>query len=273
MGAPSKKELALRIVGILEPTHRDNSTHPLTGRRDNLRADPGNRWRIEEMEYIKGHVICGHSFSNGDLCVAPPLPDKHRCEDHVSLVPEDANIDRINIHDKRFNKCSVCGDRDCKFFTPNKLIDSCVIERSLFSELMEQKADVVAAGRVASTQFDNLVWDYILLDRILRKIAQDDIIVTELKNYVVFGDQLTPVTNNVEHPLLKHVPKLQQSATQLASVLMLTPKDQVDDAGDTAEAVFRGAFSALIKESHKMFMEQNNYNSAPERRNVTMEDV
>ena len=212
------------------------------------------------MEFIQGHVICGFRFPNGDICVNEPLDNEHRCEEHHVDISDDvinSLENRPTIHDKRFRRCHDCGDHDCQHFTKDRRIDVCTVERDRFMELMEAKSGVVNSGKIAATQFDSLVWDDILLDRILRALAKDGLTVTELKNYVVFEGTLEPIENSVEHPLLKHVPKLQQSATQLATVLKLTPKEQEKLGDDDTEKVLRSAFSVMMKESHKMFMAQN----------------
>lgn len=260
MGRKPHKEIQKAAVGVSEPVRRTNNHHPITGRPDRCRSRIGDRRRIEDIEFRLGHVICGKRHVNGTYCEEQPDMEAHRCARHQkdgeALQDEFSLGVGYGMGDSQILHCRVCRDVSCDHYTADKKSDACYYELELYDELMKDKVRVVDTGVIAASTYDSLVMDTVLLNRIFRVLGTDGMMVTELKSFTPFEGALHPVKNQVDHPLLKHVPKLQQSVAQLANALELTPKSQTQKDDTSNENDFRATLKNMYAESIKANMEK-----------------
>lgn len=253
----TKQELR-DVVGVDAPVNRSNANHPLTGKADGARQSIGDRRRIEQLEYELGYVICGHrSRTDAGYCLERPEPDKHRCKVHLSAYARsDSRMPgstRYSPTAHKFNRCSRCSLKPCEGRVEGAIADDCVYELEQFEELMGDAAQLEQYGPTTKHLFRELVWTLVVISRLERQVTVEGMTVTRIDGAVAVGGSVQWIKNDSEHPILKHLAKLQQSARQLATDLELTPRARTGKGMADEETNFKKRLGELWKESVKAY--------------------
>lgn len=248
------------IVGTDGPVNRTNPNHPLTGRPDTARNSVGDRRRIEQLEYELGRVICGYrSRLDAKYCQNTPLPNNHRCQAHQTFYTttdsRPKGSTRYSPQAHKYNRCSRCAIKPCDGRVLDAQADDCVYEIEQFEDLMEDAAKLTQYGPTTQHLFRELVWTLVVIGRLERQVAVEGMTVTHIDGAINSGGVVEWIKNDSEHPVLKHLSKLQQSARQLASDLELTPKSLTGKGVADDESNFKKRLGDLWKESVKAYAE------------------
>lgn len=254
------------VVGYEEPVRRTNSIHPITGKTDNIRKNVGNRYRIENLEFKLGHMICG-KFNNytGEYCSEVPVPNQMRCEkhhqktveikekrgDHAEL-PYSPNM-KYGMELNAFLHCRTCMKKDCPYFTRDPETDECVLERYIYEELMDwAKQAGIDENSFKYRMVQMLAWDVVKNFRAENIVARDGYIVKEVTGYKAENGDVGFMHNDREHPVLKHMPKFQDSIIKLARELEVTPKAETQKQGTQEEERKNNMMEDLLRNAHKL---------------------
>lgn len=245
------------VVGTDQPVHRINNIHPVLGVRDASRDAVGNRRRIEQLEFKLGYVICGHRSSyTGEYCTEKPEQGKMRCIKHQGnpvIIPQ-VNP-KYSMTSQVFQRCQLCRVKNCDYRNLQSGGSECVIERDLYENLNTEVKNFDNYGESTKHLFEQLVWSRLLLFRAYSQLASEGLTVTEVTGFAERDGVITPLENDREHPVLKHVAKLQQMDKQLCDALELTPsartkKGEVDNSARTQNNI-----SDLLKKAFVRFGE------------------
>lgn len=243
------------VVGTDMPIHRKNSQHPLTGQRDVKRESVGDRRRIEQLEFREGHVICGYrSNISGEYCLNEPEPGQMRCPRHLSNVTPPRSLrPTYSMTSYVFQRCGQCRLKECDYKNDQMGGNECVIERNLYEDLNEEVVKFVTYGESTKHLFEQLVWTRVLLFRAFAQLAAEGLTVTEISGFALQEGQVLPIQNDREHPVLKHIAKLQQVDKQLCDALELTPSAQTKKGEAGATETAQNNLSDLLKKAFQKF--------------------
>lgn len=253
------------VLGYEEPVRRKDNLHPVTGRQDTMRANKGNRYRIENLEFKLGHLICG-KFNNytGEYCTEVPVPNEMRCEKHYSKTPENIkkgsykNLPyspgmKYGMELNAFLHCRTCMKKDCPYFTRDPETDECVLERHIYEELMDWAEQAgIDENSFKYRMIQMLAWDVVKNFRAENIVARDGYIVKEVTGYKAENGDVGFLHNDREHPVLKHMPKFQESIIKLARELEVTPKAETQKQGTDEEARKNDMMEDLLKDAHNL---------------------
>lgn len=247
------------VVGVDAPIHRRNSTHPLTGHHDSKRENVGDRRRVEQLEFKVGHVICGHRSSiSGEYCLNEPEQGQMRCGKHQATIPPPHNLKpTYSMTSHVFQRCNQCRLKECGYRNEQTGGNECVIERDLYENLNEEIVKFVTYGEATKHLFEQLVWTRVLLYRAFAQLACEGLTVTEVSGFAQVNGDITPITNDREHPVLKHIAKLQQVDRQLCDALELTPSAMTKKGESNSTAQTQNNLSELLKKAFQKFGENS----------------
>lgn len=248
------------VVGVDAPVNRPNSNHPLTARQDSARQSIGDRRRIEQLEFELGRVICGHrSRLDAHYCTDTPEDNQHRCRTHMSTYAEKVRPlpggTRYSPMAHKFNRCARCGIKPCDGRVDGGRADDCVYEVEQLECLIVEAETLSNYGPTTQHLFRELVWTLVVIGRLERQVAAEGMTVVRIDGAINANGVVQFIKNDNEHPVLKHLAKLQQSAKQLATELELTPKSQTGKDLADEETNFKKRLNDLWKQSVKAYAE------------------
>lgn len=247
------------VVGIDAPVHRKNSRHPVTGQHDVRRDNIGDRRRIEQLEFKLGHIICGYRSSiSGEYCVNEPDAGQMRCPKHQAVtMPQPSNLrPNYSMTSHVFQRCNLCRLNECGYRNAEQSGgNECVIERDLYENMNEEISKFVTYGEATKHMFEQLVWTRVLLYRAYAQLACEGLTVTEVSGFAQVNGSITPITNDREHPILKHLARLQQVDKQLCDALELTPAAMTKKGESGATEKVQNNLSDLLKKAFQRFGE------------------
>lgn len=244
-------------IGLAEPIHRTNSKHPLTGQLDVCRRNVGDRRRIEQLEFREGRLICGvRSEVTGEYCLREPEPGQMRCLIHQkSFTVHAVTTPSYSMTSHVFQRCSTCRLNECGYKSDQLGGNECVIERDLYETLNDEVVKFVTYGEVTKQLFEQLVWTRVLLYRAYAQLATEGLTVTEVTGFAQMNGNLQAITNEREHPVLKHIAKLQQVDKQLCDALELTPSAKTKKGEAETNEKAQTNLTDLIKKAFVRFGE------------------
>lgn len=248
------------VVGVDAPVSRTNANHPLTGKIDHARESVGDRRRVEWLEFTLGRVVCGHrSRTDATYCTEPPEPGQHRCKKHLSAFatarPLMMDASRYKPTAHKFYKCSRCSIKPCEGRVEGDA-DVCVYEVEQYEALIAEAATLSNYGPTTQHLFAELVWTLVVISRLERQITTEGTTVVHIDGAANVNGVVQFIKNDSEHPILKHLAKMQQAAKQLATELELTPKAQTGKGAVDNESNFRKTMDGLWKQSVQSYKEQ-----------------
>ena len=248
------------------PIHRNDAIHPDTNKFDRSRASPGDRYRIECIEFELGRRVCGHVDDvTGEYCRKPVREGNMRCGKHVRStgtvndINKDAPYPPSIVYGMELNsffRCRTCRDLDCAFFTNDHRSDECVIEREIFDKVMITAADYEVTDELSLQSVRMLAWNMAKAFRAEHWIARDGFTVTECTGFKGEDGSIEMIENIREHPVLKHIPKFQTSMLALADSLELTPKARSKKATDESSARRETRVEEMLMEAHRKRTEE-----------------
>lgn len=247
------------INGPVEPIHRSNSLHPITGKQDRTRARIGDRRRIETLEFKLGRIICGsRSNITGEYCIEPPIPGSMRCAKHQAINPRyDAPNPKYTMVSHVFQRCNLCRILECPDRNTQSGANECVIERDLFESLQTQATELDNYGEATKHMFEQLIWTRVLLYRAFAQMAAEGLTVVETTGFSTdLEGAISPITNDREHPILKHIARLLQADKQIADALELTPAARTRKGESDSSKDAHMTLAGLFKKSLQKFKEQ-----------------
>lgn len=243
------------------PIHRNSAIHPDTNKFDSARVSPGDRYRIECIEFELGRRICGVIDSmTGEYCRKPVREGEQRCGRHMPTLPQTYDVKedapyppsiRYGMEMNAFFRCRTCRDTDCAFFTNDHTADECVIEREIFDKVMTEAANYDITDEVSLQSVRMLAWNMAKAFRAEHWIARDGFTVVECSGYTGGDGDVMMIENIREHPVLKHIPKFQTSMLALADSLELTPKARSKKATDETSARKDEMIEEMLMAAHK----------------------
>lgn len=256
-GTPDESESEeYRLTGTTEPVHRPNSKHPLTGRSDNMRSSVGDRRRIEQLEYRLGHVICGHRSSvTGAYCTNEPIEGEMRCEQHRSRVIQKPTVEnpKYSMTSHIFQRCQLCRLKDCSWRNEQSGGSECAVERDIYETLIDEAKKLDKYGEATHHMFEQLVWGRVLLYRAMAQIAAEGLLVQEVTGFANSNGDIAPIVNDREHPVLKHIARLQQMDKQVCDALELTPAARTRKGESESGKDAQSSIANLLKLSFQRF--------------------
>jgi hypothetical protein len=167
--------------------------------------------------------------------------------------PTDATRYSPTAH--KFYKCSRCGIKPCDGRVEGDA-NVCVYEVEQYESLMTDATEFATYGPTTQHLFSELVWTFVVISRLERQIAVEGMTVTHIDGAVNAGGVVQFIKNDSEHPVLKHLAKLQQSAKSLATELELTPKAKTGKNAADNESNFRKTLDGMWKQSVQSYSEQ-----------------
>lgn len=232
--------------------------HPLTGRPDMLRK---GKWRdrMEEIESMLGHVICGARVgATGEPCLKQPLDSEHRCEKHNGHKKDNPH----NSHNKlkypprigygmnlnTFIQCHRCKEQDCSERVDEN-DDDCPVEQEIFARTMELKDKYTIDGDYLQTgMLESVAFLLIHRFRAEKAIASEGMTLDEM---VAIGEGGKLYTSKKPHPLLKHLMDINKQINTYSKSMEFSPaairgKDKDDDIEDAA-----GIVADILRQAHK----------------------
>ena len=235
----------------------DPSMHPDTGKPDKVRADPEWRAKIEEIEYNTGYTICGSRCSGTGLpCMRRPPRGEHRCIRHMNLphvsspekrspvLPYSPNV-KWGMKLNTFTVCRLCKDTVCEHRVcaehaslavigyqtdpetgeevPILEDDTCPIEQSIYHDVMRLADDYGLDDTLQDSMLESVAFAFIHRFRAERHIAHGGMVMSSVAGFTRDG---RPLYETKEHPLLKHVLKLNDTIIKFSDALGFSPKAQ-----------------------------------------------
>jgi hypothetical protein len=247
------------ITGTTEPVHRVNDLHPIEGRCDGARDMLGNRRRIEQLEFRLGHVICGYKSNlTGEYCTTLPVPGTMRCAKHKAKQKTErkqvANP-HYTMTSNVFQRCQLCRLKDCAWRNLQTGGSECVVERDLYETLTEEAKKFDKYGEATKHMFEQLVWSRVLLYRAFSQLAAEGLVIKEVTGFTEREGLIVPLENDREHPVLKHIAKLQQMDKQICDALELTPAAFTKKGESESSKEAQSSLADLMKKSLQKFRE------------------
>lgn len=131
----------------------------------------------------------------------------------------------------------------------NAIDDTCPIERSIYVDIMRMAAEYGLNDRLQDSMLESVAFAFIHRYRAERHVSRDGMVMKSITGFTRDG---RPLYETKEHPLLKHISKLNDTIIKFSDALEFSPKAQTRKQGDEQAAdTGRAIISSLIQAAHR----------------------